>query len=96
MVWLAGELCVFAYGIMTFSEPHAEVFAAMHGSTFPGGVGASAPLSIESAAVCILSFWGHSLLTDAGIAVCLSYIHARNVYSSIPGRRCKDVCAPLE
>ncbi|KAK9855478.1 hypothetical protein WJX84_005588 [Apatococcus fuscideae] len=46
---LQGECCVTAYGLMLFSEPHAEVFNAMHGTALIPGVTA-APANIEFAA----------------------------------------------
>ena len=48
-----GELCVTAYGMMLFSEPHADIFNAMHGAILVPGVN-TAPASIEAAAVGLL------------------------------------------
>ncbi|KAK9822719.1 hypothetical protein WJX74_000007 [Apatococcus lobatus] len=48
-IQIVGECCVTAYGLMLFSEPHAEVFNAMHGTALIPGVTA-APANIEFAA----------------------------------------------
>ncbi|KAK9822731.1 hypothetical protein WJX74_001177 [Apatococcus lobatus] len=48
-VQISSEMCILAYGIMTFSEAHSEVFASMQGSVLGQGP-ADIPPRIELAA----------------------------------------------
>lgn len=55
---VAGEMCVLAYGIMTFSDAHSDVFTSMQGSVLGQGA-AQIPPRIEIAAVRLYSSPAH-------------------------------------
>ena len=61
-------MCVLAYGIMTFSEAHSDIFARMQGSVLGQGA-AEIPPRIELAAVSHL----HALQGALGLCLRLSW-----------------------
>ena len=64
-------MCVLAYGIMTFSDAHSDIFARMQGSVLGQGA-AEIPPTIELAAVSRL----HALQGALGLCLCLHHCDA--------------------